>query len=94
MQALASLDVSKDVIQQRPDSWRTHSAVTGRYSASSAWTLQEDVSSFLVARKSEIIYECLKTHKVTMVCGDTGSGKTTQVPHIAAALVWCERRGD
>ena len=80
MQALASLDVSKDVIQHRPGSWRTHSVVTGRYLASSAWTLQEEVSSFSAARKSELIYD-LETHTVTVVCGDTGSGKTSQVPH-------------
>ena len=77
------LDVSKDVIEHGPGRKRTHSAVTGCYLSSAAWTLQDEVRSFPVAQKSELIYECLKAHRVTMVCGDTGDGKTTQVPQIA-----------
>lgn len=37
----------------------------------------------IAAYASELI-EALRTHPVTIVCGDTGSGKTTQLPKLAA----------
>lgn len=37
------------------------------------------------ARRDEIM-QALQQHQVIIVCGETGSGKTTQLPKIALAL--------
>ena len=37
------------------------------------------------ARRDEIM-EAMRQHQVIIVCGETGSGKTTQLPKIALAL--------
>jgi ATP-dependent helicase HrpA len=37
------------------------------------------------ARRAEIM-EAMRAHQVIIVCGETGSGKTTQLPKIALAL--------
>jgi len=35
-----------------------------------------------IAQKSELIKETIRHHQVTILCGETGSGKTTQLPKI------------
>ena len=62
LQPLASLDVSKDVIQHGPDGLRKCSAVTGRWLSDSAWTLQKEVSTFLVTQKSEFKLAGAQSH--------------------------------
>ncbi len=42
--------------------------------------------SLPVSGKREEIMEAIKKHQVIIVCGETGSGKTTQLPKIALAL--------
>ncbi len=42
--------------------------------------------SLPVSRHREIISDAVKNHQVVIVCGDTGSGKTTQLPKIALEL--------
>ncbi|RKR66518.1 ATP-dependent helicase HrpA [Acidovorax sp. 94] len=42
--------------------------------------------SLPVSDKREEIMEAIKKHQVIIVCGETGSGKTTQLPKIALAL--------
>lgn len=32
------------------------------------------------ARKKEVILDAIKKHQVVIVAGETGSGKTTQIP--------------
>ena len=44
------------------------------------------------ARRDEIA-QAIMAHPVVIVCGETGSGKTTQLPKIAAALAGRGRRG-
>ncbi|MEI8303364.1 MAG: ATP-dependent RNA helicase HrpA [Burkholderiales bacterium] len=44
------------------------------------------------ARRDEIA-QAILAHPVVIVCGETGSGKTTQLPKIAAALAGRGRRG-
>jgi ATP-dependent helicase HrpA len=39
-----------------------------------------------ISRAREAISECIQQHPVTIVCGETGSGKTTQLPKICLAL--------
>lgn len=39
-----------------------------------------------VSRHREIISDAIRDHQVVIVCGDTGSGKTTQLPKIALEL--------
>ena len=38
-----------------------------------------------VCEHREKILAALRTHSVVIVCGDTGSGKTTQLPKMAMA---------
>ncbi len=42
--------------------------------------------SLPVSAKREEIMEAISAHQVVIVCGETGSGKTTQLPKIALAL--------
>ena len=42
--------------------------------------------SLPVSGRREEIAQALQTHQVVIVCGETGSGKTTQLPKIALAL--------
>ena len=37
-----------------------------------------------IAAHAQTLIETLRAHRVTIVCGDTGSGKTTQLPKLAA----------
>lgn len=39
-----------------------------------------------VSRRRDDIHEAMASHQVVIVCGDTGSGKTTQLPKIALEL--------
>ncbi len=39
-----------------------------------------------VSRKREDILAAMRTHQVVIVCGDTGSGKTTQLPKMALEI--------
>jgi len=38
----------------------------------------------IIAKKKEIV-ECIKAHQVTIITGETGSGKTTQIPKMCLA---------
>ena len=42
--------------------------------------------SLPVSGKREEIMAAIEKHQVVIVCGETGSGKTTQLPKIALAL--------
>ena len=42
--------------------------------------------SLPVSSRREEIMEAMDKHQVIIVCGETGSGKTTQLPKIALAL--------
>ncbi|MBP8136215.1 MAG: hypothetical protein KAY10_07920, partial [Rhodoferax sp.] len=42
--------------------------------------------SLPVSGKREDIMTALAAHQVVIVCGETGSGKTTQLPKIALAM--------
>ena len=42
--------------------------------------------SLPVSGKRDEIMEAITQHQVIIVCGETGSGKTTQLPKIALAL--------
>ena len=42
--------------------------------------------SLPVSAKREDIMAAMQAHQVIIVCGETGSGKTTQLPKIALAL--------
>nr|WP_246254390.1 hypothetical protein [Comamonas jiangduensis] len=42
--------------------------------------------SLPVSARREEIMEAMDKHQVIIVCGETGSGKTTQLPKIALAL--------
>ncbi|MEG0414032.1 MAG: hypothetical protein RR584_14355, partial [Comamonas sp.] len=42
--------------------------------------------SLPVSSRREEIMEVMERHQVVIVCGETGSGKTTQLPKIALAL--------
>jgi ATP-dependent helicase HrpA len=50
-----------------------------------AFTLEFPESLPVSARREEIM-EAMRQHQVIIVCGETGSGKTTQLPKIALAL--------
>ena len=53
----------------------------------SASPLQIDFPDSLpVSGKRQEIMEALDQHQVIIVCGETGSGKTTQLPKIALAM--------
>ncbi len=52
---------------------------------SRAFTLEFPESLPVSGRRDEIM-EALRQHQVIIVCGETGSGKTTQLPKIALAL--------
>jgi ATP-dependent helicase HrpA len=57
------------------------------FSALSASPLQIDFPDSLpVSGKRQEIMEALDQHQVIIVCGETGSGKTTQLPKIALAM--------
>jgi ATP-dependent helicase HrpA len=42
--------------------------------------------SLPVSSRRQEIMEAMDRHQVIIVCGETGSGKTTQLPKIALAL--------
>jgi len=44
--------------------------------------------SLPVSGKRDEIMAALAQHQVIIVCGETGSGKTTQLPKIALAMGW------
>ena len=49
----------------------------------------------IIKMEGDIMDAVLSTpHGVTIVCGATGSGKTTQVCHVVAAWGWLSRRSD
>jgi ATP-dependent helicase HrpA len=48
-------------------------------------TIEFPASLPVSARRDEIA-QALQKHQVIIVCGETGSGKTTQLPKIALAL--------
>ena len=48
-------------------------------------TIAYDEALPIVARREEIA-EAIRTHQVVVVCGETGSGKTTQLPKICLEL--------
>ncbi|WP_243020812.1 ATP-dependent RNA helicase HrpA [Simplicispira sedimenti] len=52
---------------------------------SRAFTLEFPESLPVSGRRDEIM-EAMRQHQVVIVCGETGSGKTTQLPKIALAL--------
>src|SRR5574343_950935 len=52
---------------------------------SRAFTLEFPESLPVSGRREEIM-EAMRQHQVIIVCGETGSGKTTQLPKIALAL--------
>jgi ATP-dependent helicase HrpA len=52
---------------------------------SRAFTLEFPESLPVSGRRDEIM-EAMRQHQVIIVCGETGSGKTTQLPKIALAL--------
>ena len=53
----------------------------------SASLLQIDFPDSLpVSGKRQEIMDALAQHQVIIVCGETGSGKTTQLPKIALAM--------
>ena len=57
------------------------------FSALSASPLQIDFPDSLpVSGKRQEIMDALDQHQVIIVCGETGSGKTTQLPKIALAM--------
>lgn len=39
-----------------------------------------------VSQKKQVIYEAIKQHQVVIIAGETGSGKTTQIPKICLEL--------
>lgn len=47
--------------------------------------LQEDLP---VYAQREALLQALRTHQVLIVCGETGSGKTTQLPQLCLQLGW------
>jgi len=49
--------------------------------------------SLPVSARREEIARAIREHPVVVVCGETGSGKTTQLPKIAAALAGRGQRG-
>ncbi len=49
--------------------------------------------SLPVSARREEIAQAIREHPVVIVCGETGSGKTTQLPKIAAALAGRGRSG-
>ncbi|MCO6439943.1 MAG: ATP-dependent RNA helicase HrpA [Nitrococcus mobilis] len=61
--------------------------VRQRYEQRQSQVLQPDFSAALpiMDRRAEIV-RALSAHQVVVVCGDTGSGKSTQLPQIALAL--------
>ena len=67
---------------------RSRSAVSLRPLSPAACRLQEEVRTFPVNTEKAAIMECLRSKTVTLVCGDTGSGKTTQMPQIASDFWW------
>ena len=67
---------------------RTHSALTGQPLGARARALQEEVRTYPVVAKADEIMASLHKHRITVLCGDTGSGKTTQMPFIASDFVW------
>ena len=66
---------------------RQTSPVSGWDLGAVALALQDEVSTYPIALKADLIVASLKEHRITVVCGDTGSGKTTQVPQIACQYV-------
>jgi ATP-dependent helicase HrpA len=63
------------------------SAIFTEFSALSANPLQIDFPDSLpVSGKRQEIMDALAQHQVIIVCGETGSGKTTQLPKIALAM--------
>jgi ATP-dependent helicase HrpA len=63
----------------------THSS--NRYESRLAKLPQPEYPESLpVSGKKEVIAEAIKQHQVVIVCGETGSGKTTQLPKICLEL--------
>ena len=70
---------------------RVRSAVTGRPLSPAAYALQDQVCTLPVVQAGHMIFQCLRNNRVSLIYGDTGSGKTSQVPQIAVELAWRER---
>ncbi len=64
------------------------SPVSGSDLSAGALALQELACTFPIAGVRGRIRKSFAENRVTVICGDTGSGKTTQVPQLAAEFVW------
>ena len=71
------------------NNWRRDkSAVSQRPLSDAAALLQEKISALPVSRRYHAIFKHLETLPLVVIGADTGTGKTTQVPQIAADVVW------
>ena len=86
LRALPSLMPAR--LEEAPEAYRTVSPVTRRSLSDSALRLQDRARALPVAWKYKEIIECMTAHRVTVVTGDTGTGKTTQVPQMAFDYLW------
>ena len=85
LEEIPALAVSGD----NGNNWRrVKSAVSQWPLSNDAALLQEKISALPVSRSYHAIYKHLETLPLAVIGADTGTGKTTQVPQIAADVVW------
>ena len=88
LEEITALATSGDNRNNYPDWPRDKSAVTCRPLSTHAARLQEQISTLPVSMNYGKIFQLLETLSVVVIGADTGTGKTTQVPQIAADVVW------
>ncbi|MEM6280292.1 MAG: helicase-related protein, partial [Verrucomicrobiota bacterium] len=72
---------------RQPERWRSRACIKRTCRKRCAFIVKISFPESLpVSRRREDIREALSKHPVVIVCGDTGSGKTTQLPKIALEL--------
>jgi HrpA-like RNA helicase len=92
LEELTSLAASGDNGNENAAWRRGKSAVSRLPLSTHAAQLQENISALPVSMSYEAIAKLLETQSVVVIGADTGTGKTTQVPQIAADVVWSHHR--
>eukprot|EP00759_Apiculatamorpha_spiralis_P018536 PhF_6_TR24850/c0_g2_i1/m.34286 len=65
----------------------TTSAITGNPHSQHYYNLLQTRSALPVASHRALITHTILTNPITLLTGETGSGKTTQIPHYIAELL-------
>jgi ATP-dependent RNA helicase DDX35 len=68
----------------------THKETAYVYNPVQSWSLNAQRARLPIAKNKDDILYLLEKNQVLVVVGDTGCGKSTQIPQYLADAGWCE----